>query len=307
MCADGVESGLLIYKARIRQQFTSKERDNETELDYFGARYFSSRQGRFISVDPLGASAIISDPQSFNRYTYVLNNPLKYIDPDGLDAQNPWNDLSDEERKRLASKFTTVKDASNPTTEELTAAGQAFNNKVQVTNKDGSVNEELTNSNVASVQNFVTSLSGDSNVWNQITSIDKVSTTGNGRQSDINFSVRNREEFFDALRQTSGQFGNRRFFYIGTELLRHEFSAREIGYGASDPSMHIGRDGPTETNLGAHWENGSPITYPSTSEWVKDQVFLGRRVGAGVVHFAGRARIARVRQHMNQQGLKPLH
>jgi RHS repeat-associated protein len=285
---------------------TQQERDVETGLDYFEARYYASTQGRFISVDPLGSSAIVSDPQSFNRYTYVLNNPLKYIDPDGLDAQNPWNDLSDEERKRLASKFTTVKDASNPTAEESTAAGQAFNNTVQVVNKDGSINEELTNSNVASVQNFVTSLSGDSNVWNQITSIDKVGSRGNGRQSDINFSVRDREDFFDALRQTTDQFGNRRFFYVGSELLRHEFSARGVGYGASDPSMHIGRDGAAETNLGVHWDNGSPLTYPSASEYLKDQIFLARRGAAGIAHFGPRAKISRVRQHMSQQGLKPL-
>src|SRR5712691_115720 len=49
-----------------RQKFTLKERDIETGLDYFGERYYASTQGRFISVDPLGASAIVSDPQSFN-------------------------------------------------------------------------------------------------------------------------------------------------------------------------------------------------------------------------------------------------
>src|SRR5437762_5866190 len=91
-----------------RQKLTQKERDNETGLDYFGARYFASTQGRFISVDPLGASAIVSDPQSFNRYTYVLNNPLKYVDPDGLDAKNPWEDLTDKERELLAAKLTKV-------------------------------------------------------------------------------------------------------------------------------------------------------------------------------------------------------
>jgi len=62
---------------------TSKERDNETGLDYFGARYYSSTQGRFTSVDPSGKSITVSNPQSWNRYTYVLNNPLAYIDHNG--------------------------------------------------------------------------------------------------------------------------------------------------------------------------------------------------------------------------------
>ena len=67
----------------IRQQFTSKERDVETGLDYFGARYFAATQGRFTSVDPLLESADPLMPQSWNRYSYVLNNPLAFTDPTG--------------------------------------------------------------------------------------------------------------------------------------------------------------------------------------------------------------------------------
>ena len=73
----------------VRQQFTSKERDVETGLDYFGARYFTSMEGRFTSPDPLHASARPSAPQSWNRYTYVLNNPLKLVDPTGLADDDP--------------------------------------------------------------------------------------------------------------------------------------------------------------------------------------------------------------------------
>ncbi|MFY9618359.1 MAG: RHS repeat-associated core domain-containing protein [Pyrinomonadaceae bacterium] len=70
----------------VRQQFTLKERDNETGLDYFLARYYSSKQGRFTGVDPLMASAQASLPQSWNRYSYSFNNPLAFIDPDGRKA-----------------------------------------------------------------------------------------------------------------------------------------------------------------------------------------------------------------------------
>ncbi|MFN2529832.1 MAG: RHS repeat-associated core domain-containing protein [Pyrinomonadaceae bacterium] len=66
----------------VRQHFTSKERDNETGLDYFGARYYSSTQGRFTSVDIAGPDLI--NPQSLNKYAYTLNNPLRYVDPKGL-------------------------------------------------------------------------------------------------------------------------------------------------------------------------------------------------------------------------------
>ncbi len=67
-------------------QFTGKERDAETGLDYFGARYYGSNMGRFSSPDPKPRSAHIIDPQSWNRYVYTLNNPLKYFDPDGMDV-----------------------------------------------------------------------------------------------------------------------------------------------------------------------------------------------------------------------------
>jgi RHS repeat-associated protein len=62
---------------------TLKERDNETGLDYFNARYFGSTQGRFTSPDPLGGHT--EDPQTLNRYTYVRNNPAVLTDPTGLD------------------------------------------------------------------------------------------------------------------------------------------------------------------------------------------------------------------------------
>ena len=61
---------------------TSKERDIETGLDYFINRYYSSTQGRFTSPDVLSGRP--GSPQSWNRYAYSINNPLKYIDPSGL-------------------------------------------------------------------------------------------------------------------------------------------------------------------------------------------------------------------------------
>jgi len=67
----------------VRQQFTGYERDSETRLEYAQARYYASLQGRFTSIDPALESAKSEMPQSWNRYTYALNSPLRYIDPDG--------------------------------------------------------------------------------------------------------------------------------------------------------------------------------------------------------------------------------
>jgi len=63
-------------------KFTGKERDSESGLDNFGARYDSSSLGRFMTPDPLGGS--LANPQSLNKYAYALNNPLRFTDPTGL-------------------------------------------------------------------------------------------------------------------------------------------------------------------------------------------------------------------------------
>jgi RHS repeat-associated protein len=66
-----------------RSHFTGKERDTESGNDYFGARYYASSMGRFMSPDPMGGH--LEDPQTLNRYVYVRNNPLSLTDPTGLD------------------------------------------------------------------------------------------------------------------------------------------------------------------------------------------------------------------------------
>jgi len=63
---------------------SSKERDAETGLDFFGARYMSSAQGRFSSADRPFADQHTSNPQSWNLYAYARNNPLKLVDRDGF-------------------------------------------------------------------------------------------------------------------------------------------------------------------------------------------------------------------------------
>ena len=66
------------------RKYTGKERDKETGLDYFGARYYGAKTGRFTAVDPVyNWKENLLDPQRWNRYAYVRNNPLRYTDPDG--------------------------------------------------------------------------------------------------------------------------------------------------------------------------------------------------------------------------------
>ncbi len=64
--------------------FTGFQRDTETGLDQTWFRKYSSAQGRWLTPDPLGSSAAPITPQSWNRYSYVLNNAMNSIDPLGL-------------------------------------------------------------------------------------------------------------------------------------------------------------------------------------------------------------------------------
>jgi RHS repeat-associated protein len=70
--------------ADVEQKFTGQIRDNETGMDYFNARYFTGALGRFNSSDPLNLGADATDPQTWNGYAYVRNNPLALVDPMGL-------------------------------------------------------------------------------------------------------------------------------------------------------------------------------------------------------------------------------
>ncbi|MEK6749996.1 MAG: RHS repeat-associated core domain-containing protein [Pseudomonadota bacterium] len=65
----------------IAHKYTGQEFDAGTGMYYYGARYYDVRLMRFVSADSLVQD--VTDPQSFNRFAYVRNNPLKYVDPTG--------------------------------------------------------------------------------------------------------------------------------------------------------------------------------------------------------------------------------
>lgn len=74
-------SGITSVTSR---RFTSYDRSTTTGLDYAINRQYDSRQGRFTQVDPLGmAAASLADPQTLNMYSYVGNDPVNRVDPDG--------------------------------------------------------------------------------------------------------------------------------------------------------------------------------------------------------------------------------
>ncbi len=72
-----------------RPDFPGQVRDTETLNDFFNARYFTAPLMRFLSPDPGNAGADPTDPQTWNAYAYVRNNPLAFVDPSGMGSAVP--------------------------------------------------------------------------------------------------------------------------------------------------------------------------------------------------------------------------
>ncbi|MBI3449251.1 MAG: hypothetical protein HY049_10090 [Acidobacteria bacterium] len=117
------------------RRFTGHERDVESGLDYMLARYYSASSGRFLSVDPFAPSASLKDPQSWNRFSYSGNNPVRYIDPLGLYQVDgdPASVAQFNDETSQAIGFSVYQDdngdmqrAAGPPTQDNAAATAAF-------------------------------------------------------------------------------------------------------------------------------------------------------------------------------------
>ena len=98
----------------MRMWFTGKERDTESGLDYFGARYYSSNMGRWMSPDWADKPEAVpysslDNPQSLNLYGYVGNNPLSRADADGHCCSDDFNSFSDHPGRIVGSGTPTDK------------------------------------------------------------------------------------------------------------------------------------------------------------------------------------------------------
>jgi RHS repeat-associated protein len=92
-------------------RYTGKERDTESGLDYFGARYYASNMGRWMSPDWADKPEAVpyshlDDPQSLNLYGYVLNNPLRKADLDGHGCPPDCGDQAGSTEDRVLTRLT---------------------------------------------------------------------------------------------------------------------------------------------------------------------------------------------------------
>jgi RHS repeat-associated protein len=82
----GMRTAAQGYSAadNVRQRYAETRLDDATGLDHTLWRKLETRSGRWTTPDPYGGSVNVANPQSFNRYTYVHNDPVKFVDPSGL-------------------------------------------------------------------------------------------------------------------------------------------------------------------------------------------------------------------------------
>jgi RHS repeat-associated protein len=108
-----------------RYRFASKERDEETGLYYFGARYYAPWIARWLSLDPGGTR------DGTNRYWYARDNPVTLVDQGGMDASTPeasTPEVTPEEQARREQWRAEY------TQKALAAAGEAIEARNQITN-----------------------------------------------------------------------------------------------------------------------------------------------------------------------------
>ena len=127
---------------RLRQieesyKFTQKERDRESGLQYFEARFLAGRLSRFATADskyanlntlsPEDFGAFLRNPQKLNLYAYTLNNPSRYVDPDGKDIATPYDinpDWKHTVHKKNGNVTVTLKNGTSVTILPNTVVGR---------------------------------------------------------------------------------------------------------------------------------------------------------------------------------------
>lgn len=132
----------------MKYDFTGKERDDETSYDYFGARYYDSRIGRWGQVEPL-----LDNNISITPYNYCRNNPVILIDPNGA-----WDEYVNESGEYLGSD-------NDPNSNEVRVINQeSWNKKTSYNKTNAEIRKDL-QSNSKLLEKYEKGISISEKTW----------------------------------------------------------------------------------------------------------------------------------------------
>jgi len=157
----------VLLETRGRSRYTGKERDAESGLDNFGARYNASTMGRFMSPDPGNIGVNRLNPQSWNAYSYSLNNPLSLTDPTGLYVCEDSEKCDSANDQAFAKSLADAQNAANKLTGDDQAAAQRAIDAYGAQGVDNGVNVRF-----------------DSNVTGGVTEVSGIANGENDKEND---------------------------------------------------------------------------------------------------------------------------
>lgn len=131
-CADATE-----------HHFTGKERDSESGNDYFGARYYASTMGRWLSPDPIIVTRDMANPQSLNKYVYVFNSPLTRVDPTGKWPTGFHHAIIEDTFGNLGAHEVKVLENASDWVDSISAGNQAPERSYMHAMRDGEHNQSV--------------------------------------------------------------------------------------------------------------------------------------------------------------------
>jgi len=166
----------------VDEKFTGKERDAETGMDFFGARYFAGAQGRFTSPDAFGVDQHPEDPQSWNLYAYARNNPLGFIDPGGEYVCGA--NVSEDQCNNFQKSLDQSQAAANKLKDKYGADSKQYTDAQRAIDVYGKQN----------VDNGVVVKIGDTGGWGGVTAVSgttvaKTKNNPTGQQIGITFQA----------------------------------------------------------------------------------------------------------------------
>ena len=209
-------------------KFMGKERDTETGLDNFGARYYASVLGRFMTPDwaarPTAVPyAVFGDPQSLNLYVFVRDNPVNHVDADGHECNknnytHQCNEHAEVQKQSLWARTVSAFTFSKSRTKEVNVVNEnAVDNKTGLTANTKVVGASITGSissnpannkfnlsggaefhGLKSTMNFSSDPNGSNGMVNGIVKIDSFTAAASGSGGSDGGSMKGEAQVFTA-------------------------------------------------------------------------------------------------------------